>query len=303
MTRSLPFRLVNVFCGTPNNNGESEKPNKLQGNALCVFEDGTGLSDSEMQALALQFNLSETTFLLPQTRKDADKRVRIFTPGTELPFAGHPTLGSAFVVNMMHGSCRGLEMGAGLIPVEHASAPSGNIAEHGQVWTLSANAAAFRVEYDVSAIAAMIGLSESDLVIGEAHSGGCTFVNAGIEQLMVQVKSVEVLMRASCTSVAAMRALACEGVLIYVKESLDMKQRVTSRFFFCDTAAVFEDPGTGSACANLGRLLQRDGELGEFELEQGHVVKRLCKIRISVGEESVRVSGRVVQIGSGVISL
>ncbi|KAJ3410189.1 hypothetical protein HDU80_000011 [Chytriomyces hyalinus] len=288
MTRSLPFRLVNVFCGSPSSEGETEKPNKLQGNALCVFEDGTGLSDSEMQALALQFNLSETTFLLPQTRKDADKRVRIFTPGTELPFAGHPTLGSAFVVNTMHGSCRGLEMGAGLIPVEHASAASGSTAEHGQVWTLSANAAAFRVEYNVSAIAAMVGLSESDIVIGEAHSGGCTFVNAGIEQLMVQVKSVEILMRASCTSIAAMRALACEGVLLYVKESLDMKQTVTSRFFFCDTAAVFEDPGTGSACANLGRLLQRDGERGEFELEQGHVLKRLCKIRISVGDEFVR---------------
>ena len=79
------FRIVNVFAESP-----------LAGNPLAVFEDARGLSDDTMQALALQFNLSETTFVLPSDV--ATRRVRIFTPTFEMPFAGHPTLGTAHVV-------------------------------------------------------------------------------------------------------------------------------------------------------------------------------------------------------------
>ena len=81
----LAFRIVNVFAETP-----------LAGNPLAVFEDGRALDDATMQALALQFNLSETTFVLPSA--SASARVRIFTPSFEMPFAGHPTLGTAHVV-------------------------------------------------------------------------------------------------------------------------------------------------------------------------------------------------------------
>ncbi len=113
------FRIVNVFAETP-----------LAGNPLCVFEDARGLDDATMQALALQFNLSETTFVLPSSVASA--RVRIFTPSFEMPFAGHPTLGTAHVVRALHGSGDAvtLEMHAGIIPV-HAQ---------GDVWTLTANA-------------------------------------------------------------------------------------------------------------------------------------------------------------------
>ena len=83
----LSYRLVNVFAEAP-----------LAGNPLAVFEDGRGLDDATMQALALQFNLSETTFILPATVPGATARVRIFTPAFEMPFAGHPTLGTAHVV-------------------------------------------------------------------------------------------------------------------------------------------------------------------------------------------------------------
>src|SRR5271169_1365369 len=104
-----PFRIVNVFT-------QGAAP--LSGNALCVFENGEGLSDQHMQALARQFNLSETTFLLPSTRANA--RVRIFTPSYEMPFAGHPTLGSAYVCRALKlgGDSLQLEMEAGLIAVE-----------------------------------------------------------------------------------------------------------------------------------------------------------------------------------------
>ena len=88
-----PFRIVNVFT-------QAQAP--FTGNPLCVFENGGGLSSDEMQALARQFNLSETTFILPSTRANA--RVRIFTPAYEMAFAGHPTLGTAHV-------CRALKLG------------------------------------------------------------------------------------------------------------------------------------------------------------------------------------------------
>src|SRR6185295_6827788 len=113
---SHSFRIVNVFTvdGDP-----------FSGNPLCVFEDARGLSDGQMQALARQMNLSETTFVLPGERGDA--RVRIFTPGYEMPFAGHPTLGTASVVA---GSRQRvvLDMKAGLVPVTRT----------GEAWTLRA---------------------------------------------------------------------------------------------------------------------------------------------------------------------
>src|SRR5690242_5902493 len=99
------FRIVNVFAESP-----------LAGNPLAVFEDARGIDDATMQALALQFNLSETTFILPSAIASA--KVRIFTPTFEMPFAGHPTLGTAHVVRALRGNGDRvtLEMRAGVIP-------------------------------------------------------------------------------------------------------------------------------------------------------------------------------------------
>src|SRR3954469_24561214 len=140
---SLRFRIVNVFAESP-----------LAGNPLCVFEDGRGLSDEEMQALALQFNLSETTFILPSSKGTA--AVRIFTPTFEMPFAGHPTLGTSHVVRdlMKAGDAITLDLKAGVIPVS----------ARGDVWTLEANAPKHRaVEASREDLAAMLRLSVADL--------------------------------------------------------------------------------------------------------------------------------------------
>ena len=102
------FRIVNVF---------TIDGDRFSGNPLCVFEDARGISDVQMQALARQMNLSETTFVLPSERGDA--RVRIFTPGFELPFAGHPTLGTASVVAGDRERVV-LDMKAGLVSVTRA---------------------------------------------------------------------------------------------------------------------------------------------------------------------------------------
>src|SRR6476619_2993309 len=104
---SLAYRIVNVF---------TVDGDRLSGNPLCVFEDARELSTEQMQGLARQMNLSETTFVLPSDKATA--HVRIFTPGFEMPFAGHPTLGTAHVVRASRGGDRvTLEMLAGIVPV------------------------------------------------------------------------------------------------------------------------------------------------------------------------------------------
>src|SRR5213076_1300909 len=120
------YRIVNVF---------TQGRAVLSGNPLCVFERAQTLDAERMQALALQFNLSETTFILPSERASA--RVRIFTPGYEMPFAGHPTLGTAHVCRALGlgGNQLGLEMRAGIIPVTAA----------GDHWTLRAAPASSRL--------------------------------------------------------------------------------------------------------------------------------------------------------------
>ncbi|MEQ1515887.1 MAG: PhzF family phenazine biosynthesis protein, partial [Usitatibacteraceae bacterium] len=169
--RTYPYRLVNVFAESI-----------FGGNPLCVFESGTGLSDAEMQALALQFNLSETTFVFPTDCASA--RVRIFTPTFEMPFAGHPTLGSAHVVRDLFnlGDQVSLELKVGLIPVSAT----------GDVWTLSANAPTFReVGYANTELATILGLQAHDVM------PGASWVNTGSEQLIVPLASADAVRRAA----------------------------------------------------------------------------------------------------------
>src|SRR5215472_14330268 len=139
------YRIVNVFT-----HGQAV----LSGNPLCVFERAQTLDAARMQALALQFNLSETTFILPSERASA--RVRIFTPAYELPFAGHPTLGTAHVCRALGlgGDRITLEMTAGVIPVRAA----------GDRWTLQSNSPTWReVSEPRLALAAMLGLDQEDI--------------------------------------------------------------------------------------------------------------------------------------------
>src|SRR5882724_6236938 len=168
-----PFRIVNVF---------TENQGPFTGNPLCVFENGGGLSGEQMQSLARQFNLSETTFILPSTRENA--RVRIFTPSYEMAFAGHPTLGTAHVCRALKlgGDSLVLEMQAGLIPVRAL----------GSRWTLTAPGATSR-ELDVSrdALAAALGLELRD--IGERP----LWVKAGKEQLVVPLTSTDAVRKAA----------------------------------------------------------------------------------------------------------
>jgi len=274
------YRLVNVFAESA-----------LAGNPLCVFEDARGLDDSTMQALALQFNLSETTFVLPSTRATA--QVRIFTPTFEMAFAGHPTLGTAHVVRALEdaGDDVTLEMKAGLIPVSAT----------GDRWTLQANAPKHRAPAPTPAeLAEVLGLEANDV-----GPGAPLWVDTGSEQLVIPLRSFAAVRRAAPRA-EAMLAKASNGTramaYVFAREGDD----VLCRFFFPKHGAVVEDPGTGSACANLGGWLLATGAAlpQKLALSQGEAVGRPCRLGLEVtADRRIRVSGRVIELGAGVVHL
>ena len=285
MTR-YAFRIVNVFAEA-----------RLAGNPLAVFEDGRGLDEATMQALALQFNLSETTFILPSTQATA--RVRIFTPSFEMPFAGHPTLGSAHVVREVKaaGDAVTLEMKAGVIPVRADS----------DRWTLEAKAPRTRsVAASRPELAAMLGLAADDLASAGPDASGRTtpplWVDTGSEQLVIPLANAGAVRRASPRADLLAKhgsielAGASSRALAYVWAETE-PGRVLSRFFFLKYGAVVEDPGTGSACANLGGWLVATGAKRpcSFSVDQGEAVGRPCRLDLKVDERgAIFVSGRVI---------
>ncbi|MDQ6917256.1 MAG: PhzF family phenazine biosynthesis protein [Pseudomonadota bacterium] len=283
--REFAFRIVNVFA-----------EDRLAGNPLAVFEDGRGLSDVDMQALALQFNLSETTFILPS--EVADARVRIFTPTFEMPFAGHPTLGSAHVVRAIagDGDALALETLAGTIPV---------IAQ-GDVWTLEANAPQTR-EPDASReqLASMLGLDASDL------GAPALWVDTGSDQLVIPLAS-SVAVRRCAPDPALMARYGSVPIGAGATRSMayvwaeDGPGSILARFFFPKHGAMVEDPGTGSACANLGGWLVATGAAlpQQWSVAQGEAVGRRCNLGLAVDAGGrIFVSGRVIELGRGNIRL
>jgi len=274
------FRIVNVFAETP-----------LGGNPLCVFEDARDLDDATMQALALQFNLSETTFVLPAA--NATAHVRIFTPTFEMPFAGHPTLGTAHVVRdlVSAGDALTLQMKAGVIPVT----------ARGDVWTLQANPPVQREPTATrSELAAMLGLDVADL--SEAPA---LWVNTGSNQLVIPVATFAGVRRAAPRADTLLahgsngqRAMA----YVFAREG----DHVLARFFFPKHGSVIEDPGTGSACANLGGWLLATGARlpQKLTVDQGEAVGRPCRLGLEVtSDRRILVSGRVIEVARGTLSI
>ena len=277
----LAFRIVNVF---------TQNGGRLTGNPLCVFENATSLDTETMQALARQFNLSETTFVLPSTRATAN--VRIFTPSYEMQFAGHPTLGTAHVCRALGlgGDDLKLEMQAGIIPVQ----------AKGDRWTLQANAPTWR-ECTASrgTLARMLGLAESD--IGSQP----LWVKAGKEQLIVPLTSERAVQSARPDAATFADVLNEDGQsMAYVFAELAQPGRLLSRFFFPVGSAVLEDPATGSATANLGGWMIATGRKlpCRFEISQGEYADRPSTLLLEVdGEKRIFVSGDVIELARGTL--
>ena len=274
------YRIVNVFA-------DSTAPGKLTGNPLCVFEDGRGLDATAMQALAQQFNLSETTFLLPSAR--ADVEVRIFTPAAELAFAGHPTLGSAHVARALGkgGDSVALEMKAGVIPVR----------AQGDDWTLEANAPRTRAPAaDKARIAGALGIEARGI------SDTPLWVDTGNEQLVVPLAAPEAVRRCR-PDAARMASDHLERLYVWARAG---GNNVLARFFSLKHGALGEDFGTGSAAANLGGwFVARQVPLPiSLVIQQGEPIGRPARLKLEVDRERrILVGGRVIDLARGTVSL
>ncbi len=277
----LHYRLLNVFT----RDGAT-----LSGNPLCVFEDGRDLDTHTMQALARQFNLSETTFILPST--SAAAQVRIFTPEYEMPFAGHPTLGTAQVCRALGlgGTHLQLQMQAGLIQVSQRDGR----------WTLQAPAVSTRpCEHSSAQLARMLGLNETDI-----HAPAL-WVNAGREQLMLALRSEDAVRRATARpdELNALRSEHGAG-MVYLFAPNDSDQWL-ARFFFQLGEQVVEDPATGSAAANLGGWLLATGSRhSAVQIRQGEQIARPSTLWLQVDDSGcIHVGGEVIELGRGSLRL
>jgi len=282
-----PFRILNVF---------TQPGDRLSGNPLAVFEDGEGLTDANMSALARQFNLSETTFILPTKVEGAAARVRIFTPSFEMPFAGHPTLGTAQVVRdlLKREDRLTLDMKAGVIEVS----------ADGDEWTLRTVGTLATRTPDASyeEIAAMLGVSV------DAISEPPLWVDTGAEQLIIPLASVDAVCSARPNSALLARhgfstRRGASMAYIWTRAGAD---KVVARFFFIANGGAVEDPATGSACANLGGWMIATGKPLPIRLNvrQGDAVGRPSRLSLHVDEaKSIFVSGQVTELGRGVVTL
>lgn len=288
---SYAFRLLNVFASTP-----------FSGNQLCVFEDARGMDDATMLNLAAQFNLSETTFILPSDRADA--RVRIFTPGYEMKFAGHPTIGTSQVVRDLRqtGDALTLEFKAGVVPVQ----------ARGDAWTFTApcpdGVRTAQPELDRAEIAGLVGLQADDLL------GDPIWVDTGADQLLVPLASVEAVRRAVPDGSKLHRwqtsSLGRKTLYVFAFDEgrvQDARQVVVARYFFAKAGGgVDEDAGTGSACANLGGWLvhKKRALPASILVEQGDQMGRPCRLLLDVlADGRIQVGGRALEIGRGTVTI
>ena len=275
----LSYRILNVFT-----DGED----RFSGNPLCVFEDASGLSAQDMQNLARQLNLSETTFITA-AGPDVSANVRIFTPSYEMPFAGHPSLGTAYVVRELS-SCGDrivLRMPAGDIPVRVKD----------DIWTLQANAPlSFPVDVTRPDLANMVGLS-ADRVAAEP-----LWVDTGTLQLILPLRSASDVSAAFADPrLMAKFATKPDGEALVYLWAPSGPDTIEARCFFTQNSSVIEDPATGSACANLGGWFLANGARGiRRRIHQGSALQRTSVLDLSVEDDgAILVSGAVREVGRG----
>jgi trans-2,3-dihydro-3-hydroxyanthranilate isomerase len=282
------------------------------GNPLAVVLDSGGLSTAQMQSIASEFNYSETTFVLPPQDSTHDAQVRIFTVNYEIPFAGHPNVGTAFVLATQAPNAPArlkFEEKAGLVPVEI-------LTEEGRVVGAELTAPqAFKklTPFSAEQAAACISLTATDIRT-DRHPP--QIVSVGLPFLVVELTSREALRRAKPDAAAFAKTFPCDGsdaVYFYTRdvppaEACDLQ----ARMFHPGSSGLSEDPATGSATVAAAALLadlasERDGEL-KLRIGQGVDMNRASLLLTLVVKQngaivSAHVGGACVQMMEGTFRL
>ena len=302
MPRSYRYLQLDVFTG-----------DLFGGNQLAVFLDGRGLPSETMQAVAREMNFSETTFILPPERPDTDVRMRIFTPGSEMPIAGHPTIGSTFALARAGVIAAGSErfvfgLGAGPTPVRL----TWRQADLAFAWMTQPLPAFHDPVPDRDLAAAALGLAADDVV---ATGLPVQAVSCGVPFLFVPVQTRRAVDSAAINPTAydhLMKRLpaAANGIFFFTAEPGPDKATVYSRNF-APGVGIVEDPATGIASGPLGCYLVRHKvvapqQAGTMLSLQGVKMGRPSHVHISIGVEngeirSVQVGGEAVLAGEGTL--
>ena len=281
------YLIVDVFC-----------EEKFKGNQLAVFLDAGSLEEATMQSLAREMNFAESTFILDTRANERGWPVRIFTPQAEIPFAGHPTLGTSWVIAHEILAERPervtLDLEAGPIPVRF----DGDL-----VW-MSQNPPEFMRRVDASAAAKVLGLEAGDI----DPRFPVEEVSTGLPFLLVPVVSVEAVSRARVQGEAYDRF--CEqgfrAIFFFTSETVDPSNKIHARMF-AGAFGVPEDAATGSANGCLAAWLVRHRYFGEpsidLTVEQGVEMGRTSRLHLLASEKDgtveINVGGRVIPVAEG----
>ena len=285
--RRLAMAQWDVFSARP-----------LEGNSLAVFVDGRGLTEAEMQSLAKEMNLSETTFILPrdaETERERGVRVRIFTVQEELPFAGHPTLGTAFALRGQTGAQKiKLELNVGRVPVHFEDSPGAPA--FGEMTQMDP---AFGMQHDRDAVARATGLRPRDF----DDSLPIETVSTGVAFTVTPLKSLAAMQNLQVDLNRAAEYLGkSQSKFFYfvTRETIDRDARLHARMLFYNG----EDPATGSAAGCTAAWMVAHGVAKSDErvlIEQGVEMKRPSRIFVRASRSdnrvvNVRVGGNSVEI-------
>lgn len=279
-----PYHLVNVFA-------ESH----FGGNPLAVFPHADELSDTDMQAIAQQFNLSETVFLCSSTDKHDKQAVadlRIFTPNYEMPLAGHPTLGSAFILKKLLNLPNNFVLNTQAKPV--------SIQINGSLVEIEIQGYDFvKSHAEKPTLAQMSGLQTSDI----ANHG--YFINNGTTQFLVELTNRQALSNLQ-VDLVKLRQVNADSPLKNVDEPsvyywYQDDNSIHSRMFFEQNKILVEDSGTGSACANLGAYFILTKQFPtQKHIYQGDDMGRPNRLTLKVDDkQNIFVGGHVIEVGKG----
>jgi trans-2,3-dihydro-3-hydroxyanthranilate isomerase len=291
--RRLPFTQFDVFTSRA-----------LEGNPLAVFPDGRSLSDDEMQAIAKEMNLSETTYILPREaaiEKERGVRVRIFTVQEELPFAGHPTLGTAFALRGNSGAAEiKLELNVGPIPVTFEEKPG-----QPSFGEMRQNDPVFGQIHELKKIAEVTGIPVGDI----DPDLPIQTVSTGVAFTILPLRGLEQIRRLEINQSRASEYLSTSGGKFFFclsRETVDPAARLHARMLFYNG----EDPATGSASGCAAAWMVQHGVAKPDErvmIEQGLEMRRPSRIFVRASRSNdrvvnVRVGGNVVEVLRGELS-
>ena len=288
-TEGIPFYIVDVFA-----------EEKYSGNQLAVVISRNKLNDEEMQLIAKEMNYSETTFITSVENYD----VRIFTPEVELPFAGHPTIGTAYVIQQefMKEKAKTMSLNLKIGPIAILFKYKGEVLS--ETW-MEHNEPAFSGFFAPDLLADVLGIYESNIdgrfKIQEVYTGSHT--------LIVPLKSLDAIRKVRINKEKynhLIQNTQAKSILVFCPETYDKRNDLNVRFF-ADYYGVPEDPATGSANGCLAAYLVKYGYFGknkiDIRVEQGYEIGRKSLLLLKAEEKSgkfyITVGGKVILIAKG----